>query len=235
MTRIEVAGLLLAVGLGCGGGGGASDPIQVTFQPASAHICAERYYTDNAQLQATATLSQVPSNVTRVNVFMTAGILDPQRLVIWQDGESTFSVLGFALPSLEPGKHDGALWFELCRDPQCSSTHALTGATLSYQVEVVEPATLSVAVNGVPVDGTGYWGNSYTIASGDTVTITASSPVVWGTGSRQGAPVLAVSAQTDTTWSATISGTPSEWIYLVGLSPCDGVAQASAKFSFPLP
>jgi hypothetical protein len=232
MKNAAFAVLVVFVGTACGGGGGGGGgdaTIGVTFNPATVHVCAQHGYTDVATVHATATLDHVPNDIVQVRVTVTAGILNAPFITIGPQAGNVFPINAPVLSGLTLGAHTSAISFELCRDAQCASQYALSSSSLPYTVEVVDPASLSVTINGVPVS-TGTPADSYNVHSGDTVVITSSAPVTWGTGSSGGPPTVSTTSQSTTSWTGVITGTPSEWIEVTASSTCGSVAQAGAFF-----
>lgn len=198
--------LMLAGLAACGGGGGspANAPLAVTIDtaevvasflagdPSGSLVTAEvlGHYngsastvyalvspTGNAFYGGTASIGLLPNNAFRVQ-------LSPNT-------------------TLPAGTYTGRLAVQVCGDPSCLRSYAVTPASVPYTVTISPAITLGAAVNGV-TNPLAVGPGTLRINDGDVLTLTASEPVVWTT-MFDDVNATAVT-QTATTWSATLTG-----------------------------
>jgi hypothetical protein len=230
--RAVAAAALACAQAACGGAG--EDPVAVTFSPAVATACVVQGWSGNAVLASTATLSHVPPDVQRVNVVIAGAGLDPRSVAITAQGENQFAFSASAQSGLALGTYAGTISFQLCKDAACSSTQPMAGATLPYALEVTTDPVLVVSSGGATLVGGGWYNDDYAVVPGARVLITADRPVTWALGSSWGMPDVEVIATTATSWTGTITGTPSASIEVRAYGACIA-SSTGAYFSMALP
>lgn len=242
--RLTCATLLGAIALGCGGGGDGGvggpstgdDPwssVSFTVSPPHPHLCQLRGFP--RAVEATLTLDSAPAhgelweNTMLDGEVRLYGYLSDREI-----GESTYRFSAPTLQSDPVGVREGIATFEICSGLYCKDR--LTRLSFPYTLEVVAPLPpLAVSVDGQVREGSGTWNDEYAIRSGQTITLTSSVPVTWDTGSKQGDPSIVELSRTPTSWTVTISGTPSEFVALQAFSSCQRVTSASAYIHFSTP
>lgn len=143
---------------GCGGGGGKGKSSQaapvaaVTMAFTTPAIATEVILGDDNKIQVAGTWTgtNLGSNQVHLQIADSAGTFTMPATQQASGGQFSY-VLPLA-SSVGSGQRNGTLTIRACKDAQCAQPYANASATLSYQLQVHEPAVTVIVAGGPIVD-----------------------------------------------------------------------------------
>ena len=194
--NMRAAVAALGVGLcasGCGGGGGDSAALAVTFDPQSITQTFSQHFTESyvdalspTVVNVTATFASAPpTDVVKIRVLEDQPVLQYTDLAVGQDG-LRFTTGLVIDQMLAPGTYDGNFTLQLCRDQACDNRVALTHDKIHYTFTVQAGFRVILDINGVEVTnptgavpGTANTEMYVDAPSGGLLALTSAIPVDW--------------------------------------------------------